>query len=114
MTGPETHADSGRPGSPAAGDGISGDPRFRAALGSGLDSVVLATAVRDDDGRIADFVVDYINNPAAEIGRRPEEEIVGRRLLEVWPSITESKIWGMYLRLVETGEPIALSGRGSR
>ncbi len=72
-----------------------------------LDSVVMATAVRDDDGRIVDFVVDYIN-PVAEIGQRPAEEIVGRRFLDVWPSVTESPVWGMYLHLVETGEPVVL------
>ena len=72
-----------------------------------LDSSMLTTAVRDEDGQIVDFVVDYIN-PIAEIGQRPAEEIVGRRYLDVWPSITESPIWGMYLNLVETGEPIVL------
>ena len=110
MTGPETHADgrrSGRPGSRAAGDGIAGDSRFRAALETMLDSAMLATAVRDEDGRIVDFVVDYIN-PVAEIGQRPAGEIVGRRFLDVWPSAAGSPIWGMYLHLMETGEPIIL------
>jgi signal transduction histidine kinase len=110
MTGPQTHADGGRsvpPGSWAAGDRIAGNSRFRAALEAMLDSVVITTAVRDDDGRIVDFDVDYIN-PAAEVGQRPAEQIVGRRFLDVWPSITESPIWEMYLHTVETGEPIVL------
>ncbi|MGP0021897.1 MAG: PAS domain-containing protein [Streptosporangiaceae bacterium] len=77
------------------------------ALETMLDSVVMATAVRGDDGQIVDLVVDYIN-PVAEIGQRPAEQIVGRRFLDVWPSITESPIWGMYLHTVETGEPIVL------
>ena len=109
MTGPETHADgmrSGAPGPQAAGE-RAGDPRFRAALETMLDSVVMTTAVRDDDGRIVDFVVDYIN-PVAEIGQRPAEEIVGRRFLDVWPGVTSSPIWGMYLHLMETGEPVVL------
>ena len=110
MTGPSTHPDgrrSGPPGSRAARDGITGDPRFRAALETMLDSVVMTTAVRSDDGQIVDFVVNYIN-PVAEIGQRPAEEIVGRRFLDVWPSITDSPIWAMYLHLMETGEPIIL------
>jgi len=72
-----------------------------------LDSAMLATAVRDEDGRIVDFVVDYIN-PVAEIGQRPAGEIVGRRFLDVWPSAAGSPIWGMMLHLMETGEPITL------
>ena len=80
---------------------------FRAALETMLDSVVMTTAVRGDDGQIVDFVVDYIN-PVAEIGQRPAEHIVGQRFLDVWPSTTESPIWGMYLHLMETGEPIVL------
>ncbi|MGO9217538.1 MAG: PAS domain-containing protein [Streptosporangiaceae bacterium] len=110
MTGAETHADgrrSGPPGPRAAGDGIAGDSRFRAALETMLDSSMLTTAVRDGDGRIVDFVVDYIN-PVAEIGQRPAEEIVGRRYLDVWPSIAGSPIWGMILHLMETGEPLTL------
>ena len=110
MTGPQTHADGGRsglPGSWAAGHRIAGNSRFRAALEAMLDSVVITTAVRDDDGRIVDFDVDYIN-PAAEVGQRPAEQIVGRRFLDVWPSITESPIWEMYLHTVEAGEPIVL------
>ena len=54
-----------------------------------------------------DFIVDYIN-PVAEIGQRPAEEIVDRRFLDVWPGVTGSPIWGMYLHLMETGEPIIL------
>ena len=33
---------------------------------------------------------------------------MGRRFLDVWPSTTKSPIWGMYLHLMETGEPIVL------
>ena len=97
----------GRPGSQAVQERSAGDSRFRAALETMLNSVVMTTAVRDDDGRIVDFVVDYIN-PVAEIGQRRAEQIVGRRFLDVWPSTTESPIWGMYLHLMETGEPIVL------
>jgi signal transduction histidine kinase len=98
---------SGRPGSQAVQERSAGGSRFRAALETMLDSVVMTTAVRDDDGRIVDFVVDYIN-PVAEIGQRRAEQIVGRRFLDVWPSTIESPIWGMYLHLMATGEPIVL------
>jgi PAS domain S-box-containing protein len=108
MTGAGAHADGGRGGwrGPLVA-GSAGDSRFRAALETMLDSVVVTTAIRHEDGRIVDFVVDYIN-PAAEIGQRPAEEIVGRRFLDVWPSTTQSPLWEMYLRMMETGEPLGL------
>ena len=83
------------------------DTRFRAALETMSDIVVITTAVRGDDGRIVDFVVDYVN-PAAEIGQRRADEIVGRRILELSPDTASSPIWPMYLDLMETGEPIVL------
>ena len=105
MTGPETGVDGRRSGPP--GSRAADDLRFRAALEAMLDSVVMTTAVRADGGRIVDFVVDYVN-PVWEIGQRPAEEIVGRRFLDVWPSARHSPIWGMYLHLMETGEPVVL------
>ena len=83
------------------------EKRFRSALETMLDSVLITTAVRDGDGHIVDFVVDYIN-PVADIGQRSAGEIVGRRFLDVWPSAPDSALWEMYLQLVETGEPIVL------
>ena len=81
------------------------DARFRAALETMLDSVVMTTAIRAEDGTIEDFVVEYIN-PAAEIGQRPASEIVGRRFLDLWPATERSPLWAMYLRMMETGEPV--------
>jgi signal transduction histidine kinase len=84
-----------------------GDARFRVGLEAMLDSVVITTAVRAGDGRIVDFVVDYIN-PVAEVGQRTAAQIVGRRFLDVWPATKDSPIWTMYLQLMETGEPVVL------
>ncbi len=72
-----------------------------------LDIVLISTAVRDDNGQIVDFVVDYVN-PAAEIGERSAAEIVGNRMLALWPGTASSPIWEMYLHLTETGEPLVL------
>jgi PAS domain-containing protein len=92
---------------PLQGGTVEGDARLRAALETMLDSVVMTTAVRDEDDRIVDFVVDYVN-PVADIGQRPAKEIVGRRFLDVWPGAARSPIWAMYLHLMETGEPVVL------
>ena len=83
------------------------DTRFRAALDTMPDIVLMTTAVRGDDGRIVDFVVDYAN-AAVEIGQRRADEIIGRGLLELRPATASSRIWPLYLDLMETGEPIVL------
>ena len=110
MIGTGTDADgrrSGRRGLQAAHEKSAGGSLFRAALETMLNGVLMTTAIRGDDGRIVDFVVDYVN-PVAEIGQRRAEEMVGRRFLNVWPCTTKSPIWGMYLHLMATGEPIVL------
>ena len=83
------------------------DQRFRAAMETMLDSVLMTTAIRADDGQIVDFVVDYVN-PAGQIGQHRAAEVMGRRLLELWPGTAQSPIWAMYRHLMETGEPIVL------
>lgn len=86
---------------------IEENTRFRAALEAMLDSVVMTTAIRDEQGRVVDFLVDYVN-PVAEIGQREAGEIVGRRFLDVWPGARNSPIWDRYLHLMDTGEPVVL------
>ena len=49
------------------------DTRFRAALETMPDIVMMTTAVRGSDGQIVDFVVDYVN-PAIEIGQHRARE----------------------------------------
>ncbi len=83
------------------------DAPFRAAIEAMLDSVVMTTAVRGNNGHIEDFVVDYAN-PVAEIRLGSAGQIPGRRFLEVWPAAGQSPIWAMYLHLMETGEPVVL------
>ncbi len=78
------------------------EKRFRSALETMLDSVLITTAVRDGDGHIVDFVVDYIN-PVADIGQRSAGEIVGRRFLDVWPSSPVAMAAGWW-RTVEGGQ----------
>ena len=87
-----------------------GEERLRAALSSMLDPFVLLEAVRDDRGRIVDFVYEYANRAAAEANRVPSDDLEGRRLLELLPGHIGSGMFERYAQLVETGEPLVYDG----
>jgi signal transduction histidine kinase len=62
--------------------------------------------VRDAGGEIVDFEWEYVNPKAAEILRRPVEDLIGQRLLQVLPeSKTNSELFDRYVQVVKTGIP---------
>src|SRR3954452_2378831 len=64
------------------------------------------SAVRDAAGRIVDFVYQYCNRAALTLLGRGREEVVGRRLLELFPSHETNGLFDAYTRVVETGESL--------
>jgi PAS domain S-box-containing protein len=87
----------------------SGEQRLRAALLAMLDPFVLLAAVRDEDGKIVDFVFEYANR-AAGVGRIAPESLIGRRLLGFLPKRAASVLFPRYVETVESGEPLELDG----
>ncbi len=82
--------------------------RFRVALDTMLDAVSLYSAVRGTDGSVSDFVVDHANAATAAVTGRPADQLIGRRLLEVFPELRGTPLFTAYVRVVETGEPLVL------
>lgn len=82
--------------------------RARSLLASVLDAspdgVMAFRAIRGDDGTIENFDCLVANPRAAQITGRPVEELVGHRLLEVFPGNREAGLFDAYVRVVETGE----------
>ena len=64
------------------------------------------SAKRDATGRIVDFTYEYCNRAALELLGRPPEEVLGRRLLELFPSHLTNGLFDAYARVTETGEPL--------
>ena len=81
------------------------EERFRAALEAMVNTVAITRAVRDDAGRIIDFVVEYINGPGTESPRRTSSELVGRRVSELYPSWIDNRVLDDLVAVVETGVP---------
>jgi PAS domain-containing protein len=73
-----------------------------------VDLVIIESAVRDDGGRIVDFQIDYMNQVQIDVAGRPRDELIGRRLSEVYPATMESELFEQYVRVVETGEPLLI------
>src|SRR4051794_11004162 len=66
------------------------EERFRASVDTLLDCFGVYTAVRDDGGRIIDFRIDFVNEPACRNNRMSRERQIGRGLLEILPAHRDS------------------------
>jgi PAS domain S-box-containing protein len=81
---------------------------LQATMDSLLDPHIRLAAVRDQSGRIADF--EYVDaNPAACTYNGVDyEDLIGSRMLELFPGIVEAGLLDQYAAVVETGEPLVL------
>lgn len=86
----------------------SAHERLSAMLASMLDAVTVGSAVRDGEGRIVDFRLEYANDAAAALYGLPAADLVGRRWLELWRGSVDDASFAAFVRLVETGEPVQL------
>ena len=84
------------------------EERFRTAVESMLDPFVLLRAVRDEDGRIIDYVYEFANGAACQYLGLPRGELLGKRMLTVRPRQEATGLLPHYERVVETGEPLVL------
>lgn len=87
-----------------AGASKLAEQRFRGALDAMIDQVTIAYAVRDDDGAIVDFQIDFINQASVDGAGRTEAELVGRRVCELYPSWIETGLFARFVTVVESGE----------
>jgi len=67
-----------------------------------VDGVVYMGAVRDEAGRIVDFLVEYANAALCRMAGRTEKQLVGRRIVELFPSWANG-LFDWCVRVVETG-----------
>ena len=78
---------------------------FRQALDAMLDNVAVARAVRDDNGEIVDFVIEFVNSTSATGARRGTDELVGQLICEIHPDWRGSGMFDRLRDVVETGLP---------
>jgi two-component system CheB/CheR fusion protein len=83
------------------------EARFRSAVESFVDAFAIFSAVRDPQGAIVDFLLEYVNEAGARLGRAPRDQMVGRRLTALYPAAAASGLVAALSHLVESGEPFA-------
>jgi PAS domain S-box-containing protein len=88
------------------------ETRFRATAETLIDPFVILRAVRDEAGRIGDFVYEFANEAACVDNRIAREELIGRRILDLLPEHQSAGLIELYARAVETGEPLVLDDFG--
>ncbi len=70
-----------------------------------FDGLMAFRSVRNARGEIVDFVWVYTNDAALEIVGKFREEVIGNRLLSVFPGNRDSGLLDAYIRVCETGQP---------
>ena len=79
--------------------------RSLAALDELPEAIVALSAVRDETGRVVDFVFDYANRVAGRVARVSSGELVGRRVLEALPAFPRDQ-FDSFVGALETGVPL--------
>jgi diguanylate cyclase (GGDEF)-like protein/PAS domain S-box-containing protein len=79
--------------------------RLRTSLDALLDGFAHYEAVRNARGDIRDFQIRYINPAGMEPFGATPEEVIGKTLLGVYASDTDSPLFREMVRVVETGQP---------
>lgn len=81
------------------------EARFRAAAESTPDGFAIISPVRDEGDEIVDFSYEYVNDAYTRLVRRAREQLLGRRLGEVFPGFTDSERFASCREVVLTDVP---------
>jgi len=83
--------------------------RLNATLESLFDPHVLLQPVRDDGGRIVDFLFDNTNPAACSWIGIDRDHLTGSRLLKIYPSAETSGLLKILTDIADTGRPAAIN-----
>ena len=84
------------------------EERFRAAVQTMPDGLVVYSAIRDEVGQIVDFRCEFANRAAGEHQGRPVAEWIGKTFLEHSNNPEAHDYLKQYAAVVETGQPLVL------
>jgi serine phosphatase RsbU (regulator of sigma subunit) len=90
-----------RPEHRAAASAASAQPVFDSLPGSAM----LLTPLRGPAGQVEDYRIDAATEEAADLVGRTGRQLLGRRILECFPSMADEAVWHGCLRTLTTGEP---------
>jgi signal transduction histidine kinase/ActR/RegA family two-component response regulator len=87
------------------------EERFRKSQEAAIQGYGMLRAVRDESGRVRDFIIEYVNPRGAALARQTPELVVGRRLTEVLPGVTRNHVLDTLRDVCETGRPLEVELR---
>ncbi|MEJ8640790.1 PAS domain-containing protein [Streptomyces sp. MS1.HAVA.3] len=67
------------------------------------ESAVLLTPLRSEAGEIEDYRIDAASPESVDVAGRRGKELVGRRVLETYPTVAGTALWDGYLDTLATG-----------
>jgi len=86
------------------------DRRLLELLDAIEEPVSIASSVRDRDGRLLDFRIEYVNLAAAAWAGVPREAMIGLITGELLPEFRAAGYFDELAQVVETGEPFQTAG----
>ena len=81
------------------------EQRFRDALNAMIDNVTAAHSLRDRQGTIVDFEIDFANVASVDGAGRSAADLIGCRVSELYPLWRDSGMFARFVAVVETGKP---------
>ncbi len=84
------------------------EEKIRAALDAQADAHVFLDAVRDEAGRVVDFVLIDTNQATLDYFQRERSSLVGSSIAAMLPLAHAERLCTAYTHTVETGEPIVV------
>jgi two-component system, cell cycle sensor histidine kinase and response regulator CckA len=82
------------------------DARLRAAVEGSLDAFGILSAVHDAQGGVSDFVVTDLNRNAERLLGRRRDDVVSRRLSDLWPLPSLRPFIARAVAVLEAREPL--------
>lgn len=80
--------------------------RFQKSQEAAVQGYSILRALRGKDGKISDFIIDYVNPRGAALAKQTPEAAVGRRLTEVLPGVVSAGVFSSFCDVAETGQPL--------
>lgn len=76
------------------------------AINSMLDAFGIYKAIRNNDNKIVDFKIEFVNEAACKSNMMSKDEQIGKNLLDILPAHRESGLFDEYCTVVESGKPL--------
>ncbi len=83
----------------------SSNTTIRRMLDGSIAAICLFDTLRDEKGRIIDFIFRGVNKASEVLNKKGENDLIGKGLIESFPEVNEV-FFKEYVKVVETGIPL--------